>query len=61
MFIRDSLFFSVDAVELSKKLLGKALVRNINGKISKFKIVETEAYIGTIDRACHAHLENKSR
>ncbi|RHZ35414.1 DNA-3-methyladenine glycosylase [endosymbiont GvMRE of Glomus versiforme] len=54
-------FFTVDAVELAQKLLGKTLVRNINGKIIKVKIVETEAYIGKIDRACHAHLENRSK
>ena len=54
-------FFTVDAVELAQKLLGKILVRNINGKLIKVRIVETEAYIGKIDRACHAHQENKSR
>lgn len=54
-------FFTVSAVELAQKLLGKILVRNINGQLIKVKIVETEAYIGKIDRACHAHLENRSR
>jgi len=54
-------FFMVDADKLAPKLLGKILVRNINGKLTKVKIVETEAYIGKIDRACHAHIENKSR
>jgi len=58
--ITNTNFFTVDAVELAQKLLGKILVRNINGKIIKVKIVETEAYNGNIDRACHAHKENKS-
>ncbi|CAG8807897.1 29255_t:CDS:1, partial [Racocetra persica] len=49
------------AVELAQKLLGKILVRKINDRIIKVKIVETEAYIGKIDRACHAHVENRSR
>jgi len=51
----------VSADELAPKILGKILVRNINGQLIKVKIVETEAYDGKIDRACHAHLENKSR
>ncbi|CAG8554532.1 7388_t:CDS:2 [Ambispora gerdemannii] len=46
---------------ITPKLLSKILVRNINGQIIKVKIVETEAYIGKIDRACHAHQENRSR
>ena len=53
-------FFTVHATELAQKLLGKILVRNINGQLTKVKIVETEAYDGKIDRACHAHKENKS-
>lgn len=59
--ITESNFFTVHASELARKLLGKILVRNINGQLIKVKIVETEAYDGNIDRACHAHLENKSR
>nr|CAG8435748.1 12353_t:CDS:2 [Entrophospora candida] len=47
--------------ELAQKLLGKILVRNVNGQLIKVKIVETEAYDGRIDRACHAHQENRSR
>lgn len=61
MRITDPSFFMVNADKLAPKLLGKIIVRNINGKIIKVKIVETEAYDGKIDRACHAHLENKSR
>jgi DNA-3-methyladenine glycosylase len=59
--IVDPNFFTVHATELAQKLLGKVLVRNINGQLIKVKIVETEAYDGKIDRACHAHLENRSR
>ena len=60
MPIKDLSFFMVDADKLAPRLLGKILVRNINGQLIKVKIVETEAYIGKIDRACHAHKENKS-
>jgi len=61
MRIADPNFFMVSADQLAPKLLGKILVRNINGQLIKVKIVETEAYIGKIDRACHAHQENKSK
>ena len=57
--ITDPSFFMVSADKLAQKLLDKILVRNINGQLIKVKIVETEAYDGNIDRACHAHLENK--
>src|SRR4051812_15997780 len=59
--ITDPNFFMVSADKLAQKLLGKILVRKINDRVIKVKIVETEAYIGKIDRACHAHLENRSR
>ena len=59
--ITDPNFFTVHTTELAQKLLGKILVRKINGQLIKVKIVETEAYDGNIDRACHAHLENRSR
>jgi len=60
MRVSNPNFFTVSAVELAQKLLGKILVRKINDRIIKVKIVETEAYNGNIDRACHAHKENKS-
>lgn len=48
-------FFKGDCLSLSKELLGKILVRNINGLELKGRIVETEAYIGKIDKASHAY------
>ena len=48
-------FFRRDARIVAKDLLGKVLVRNYNGNILKGKIVETEAYIGRIDKASHAY------
>ena len=59
--ITDPNFFTIESDRLAPKLLGKILVRNINGQLIKVKIVETEAYNGNIDRACHAHPENRSR
>ena len=48
-------FYNRSAVDVAKDLLGKVLVREVDGKILKGKIVETEAYIGESDKACHAY------
>lgn len=48
-------FYNRSALDVAQDLLGKILVREIDGKILKGKIVETEAYIGSIDKACHAY------
>lgn len=48
-------FYNRSAVDVAKDLLGKVLVREVDGKILKGKIVETEAYIGEGDKACHAY------
>jgi DNA-3-methyladenine glycosylase len=45
-----------DVVQLSRELLGKVLVTNIDGKRTAGVITETEAYKGPEDKACHAHL-----
>ena len=51
-------FYQQDALTVANNLLGKLLVRQINGQKIKLKIVETEAYIGPEDKACHAY-QNK--
>lgn len=47
-------FFTKPTLKIAKELLGKYLVRNLNGKIISGMIVETEAYCGPRDLACHA-------
>jgi DNA-3-methyladenine glycosylase len=47
-------FFNRSSVIVAKDLLGKFLCRKLNGKVEKFKIVETEAYEGFTDKASHA-------
>lgn len=47
-------FFERNAEIVAKELLGKILIRKINGKILKAKIVETEAYFGENDPASRA-------
>ncbi|WP_062552570.1 DNA-3-methyladenine glycosylase [Peptoniphilus phoceensis] len=51
----ESDFFKQDTVEIAKKLLGKKIIRNISGNFFCAKIVETEAYLGLEDRACHSY------
>ena len=53
--ILESNFFKRDTVEVAKNLLGKKIIRNISGNFFCAKIVETEAYIGLEDRACHSY------
>src|SRR5205085_414470 len=47
-------FYSRSALEVASDLLGKVLVRNLDGRRLTGKIVETEAYVGPHDLACHA-------
>ena len=53
-------FFNVDSVILAKKLLNKYLIREYDNKKIITKIVETEAYMGVIDKATHAYKNKKS-
>src|SRR5258706_1466041 len=43
-----------DVLKIARELLGKILVTRWNGIRSAGRIVETEAYAGINDRACHA-------
>lgn len=47
-------FFCVSADKLAVNLLGKALVRKIEGVEHRYLIAETECYMGVFDTACHA-------
>lgn len=46
--------YSQDAATLAPLLLGKIVVHNIDGHRFTARIVETEAYVGEHDLACHA-------
>jgi DNA-3-methyladenine glycosylase len=54
-------FLSEEVVELSKWLLGKRLVSVLEGVRTAGRIVEVEAYGGATDKACHAHLNRRTR
>jgi DNA-3-methyladenine glycosylase len=47
-------FYHRAAVDVARDLLGKLLVHRLPGEKRIGRIVETEAYIGPEDRACHA-------
>ena len=49
-----------DVTKVAKQLLGKLLCTNFNGVVTKGKIVETEAYSGYNDKACHANNQKKT-
>lgn len=46
-------FFEQDTVSLAKNLLGKLILIKKNNELLGGYIVETEAYLGVVDRACH--------
>ncbi len=47
-------FFDRPADAVARDLIGQTLVRRIGGSETRSMIVETEAYLGPHDRACHA-------
>ena len=56
----DKNFFNRDTLSVAKDLLGKIIIRKIHNHIYKAMIVETEAYLGIEDRACHTFEERKT-
>jgi DNA-3-methyladenine glycosylase len=49
----DKTFFDTDTTRLARALLGQMLVRQVQGTLRVGRIVETEAYLGPKDLACH--------
>jgi DNA-3-methyladenine glycosylase len=52
--VLDASFFERTALVVAKELLGKFLVRRLDGQQIALPITQTEAYIGPQDLACHA-------
>ena len=50
----EAAFFARDTVSVARDLLGRRLVRRLDGERLSGIIVETEAYVGEQDTACHA-------
>lgn len=59
--LEKSFYANGDVLEISKDLLGKFLMTNINGVVTGGVIVETEAYNGRCDKACHAFPEKRTK
>ncbi|MFT2007326.1 DNA-3-methyladenine glycosylase [Pontibacter sp. 13R65] len=56
-----SFYTRPNVVQVAQDLLGKYLFTNIGGMLTGGRIVETEAYSGENDRACHAHLNRRTQ
>lgn len=54
-------FYNRPTLDVAKDLLGKKLVHYINGKRLVGKIVEVEAYIGSIDKAAHSYNNRRTK
>ncbi|MDX1667332.1 MAG: DNA-3-methyladenine glycosylase [Saprospiraceae bacterium] len=50
-----------EVVTIARQLLGMYLLTRFQGQICVGKIVETEAYRGRDDKACHAHLMRRTK
>lgn len=48
-------FYGRDTLTVARELLGTYLVRVVDGLVLAGRITETEAYIGRMDKACHAY------
>ena len=53
-------FFEGDTVEIARALVGKYLVRQYDGVTQCARVTETEAYVGRMDKACHAYNYRKT-
>ncbi len=51
----DLSFFEQDTLTVARELLGRYLVRDLGQTRLVCRITETEAYVGRIDKACHAY------
>ncbi len=54
--LKRSFFERSKVTHIARELVGKLLVTHIDGESVTGRIVETEAYAATGDKACHAHL-----
>ncbi len=54
-------FYNRQVVEVANDLIGKRLVRQVNGFHISGLICETEAYDGKSDLACHARVGKTNR
>ena len=53
-------FFLGNTVDIARDMVGKYLVRRYDGITLAARITETEAYVGRMDKACHAYNYRKT-
>jgi DNA-3-methyladenine glycosylase len=52
--ILSRIYFNRPTLTVARSLIGKYLVRELDGRVLAGKIIEVEAYVGPDDKACHA-------
>lgn len=53
-------FFLGNTVDIAREMVGKYLIRRYDGITLAARITETEAYVGRMDKACHAYNYRKT-
>lgn len=59
--LQREFYLQEDVVNLAKQLIGKWLMTCVEGKLTGGMIIETEAYKGAEDRACHAYNNRRTK
>lgn len=54
-------FYNRSPLEVAPELLGKVLVRNLEGQIISGRIIEVEAYLAFVDKAAHGYIGKTKR
>ena len=54
-------FFLGNTVDIARNMVGKYLVRQYGGITLAARVTETEAYVGRMDKACHAYNYRKTQ
>ena len=53
-------FFLGNTVDIARDMVGKYLIRQYGSTVLAARITETEAYVGRMDKACHAYNYRKT-